>query len=274
MHLVPFLLIQNRLKQIASLNMVEYDAGQGLQNKGHVLDAPAAFIKINNVSTQSLAGQRQMAVVQIEVRLITELMHEGAQALINGGDYQHQKVFDLINSNLHKWRAILGQLDNHADYGEADEVVTGSLQRVFVEFPTSRKRHLTSIQRYQALIIDTGLSTQYQARPLLPILLVSPFLEADYDNNNLFVSKGEWFSKSEITYTYQWYKDDVVINGATNQTLAFTQTDDGGIFKCQVMATNAIGSQSVQSVELTIKLPLTNTNSIFSPGLFAYGIFQ
>lgn len=276
MQLIPYLLVKNRLKQINDIGLVDYDFGQGTNaSKGQLTNVPAALISISNANPNPLGGNYQMAVLQIEVRLITDCTHANDEALTIGNELQHQALFEAINAKLQKWRGILGQLPDFANYGEATEVVTGSLQRTFIGFPKINKKYLSSTQRFQCVVISNGASVGYKVRPLLPILLVTPYIQVNEVTDQLSATNGQWFSKSPIAYTYQWFKEGEIIPGETNQNIAFTEADNNQTFYCQITAINEVGNTIVNTIAHTVKVAIVDTtpNIIYENGIYEGGIY-
>ena len=61
------------------------------------------------------------------------------------------------------------------------------------------------------------------------------------------VSNGTWSSASNITYEYQWLRDNVYIIGETSNNYTSSISDDQTILNCIVRATNLWGTSNVYS---------------------------
>jgi len=53
---------------------------------------------------------------------------------------------------------------------------------------------------------------------------------------------GSWMGNSTITYAYQWNRDGVAIDSATDDTYYLVGDDEGAVITCSVTATNTYGS--------------------------------
>lgn len=81
-----------------------------------------------------------------------------------------------------------------------------------------------------------------------PILKDSPILSGTFEvGETVSCSTGRWNSGSSITYTYQWKRNGVNIQFATNSTYLIDLDDDTETLTCEVTATNAIGIASALS---------------------------
>lgn len=68
----------------------------------------------------------------------------------------------------------------------------------------------------------------------------------------LSVTDGTWTGTATITYTYQWRRAGVNIASATNSTYVLVTADVGQAIDCVVTATNAAGSASQDSNNITL----------------------
>lgn len=79
-----------------------------------------------------------------------------------------------------------------------------------------------------------------------PTNSVAPALSGtEQVGNTLTVSDGTWAGSP--TFTYAWYRDDVLIAGETANTYDLIAEDEGAIINAVVTATNAGGSASAPS---------------------------
>jgi hypothetical protein len=75
----------------------------------------------------------------------------------------------------------------------------------------------------------------------------------------LTASTGTWLYAS--TYAYQWYRDSMIISGATSSTYTVIADDVGLPMKVKVTATNATGSTAATSATTTGSYPLANSGA-------------
>lgn len=68
----------------------------------------------------------------------------------------------------------------------------------------------------------------------------------------LSCTTGTWLAVPAAAYAYQWKRDGASINGATASAYTLIGADSGTIVRCDVTATNAIGSATAQSNGLAI----------------------
>lgn len=88
--------------------------------------------------------------------------------------------------------------------------------------------------------------------PQVPVNTVAPVVSGTLEaNHTLSCTTGTWSSPSgAVTYSYQWYADDVAISGETSATLLLTTGLIGAMVYCDVTGTNASGSATVSSNEV------------------------
>lgn len=81
-------------------------------------------------------------------------------------------------------------------------------------------------------------------------------------NSQLTSSAGTWGGIGLIP-TYQWYRNGVVVNGATVNTLTIPNgTAAGTTYYCVVTMTNSAGSLAAQSNTITVQVPSAPVNTI------------
>lgn len=68
----------------------------------------------------------------------------------------------------------------------------------------------------------------------------------------LTVSIGLWTGDEPITYTYQWYRNGVVIAGATAPTFTLTGADANTQISCLVKGDNGFSNQSVSTAPISV----------------------
>lgn len=75
----------------------------------------------------------------------------------------------------------------------------------------------------------------------VPVNVTAPTISgATLPGSTLTCSTGTWRGSTPITFTYQWYVNDVAIPGATSNT--YSNTLDNKAYKCGVSARNVRGS--------------------------------
>ena len=98
----------------------------------------------------------------------------------------------------------------------------------------------------------------------IPVNVTEPKLTGKgYPGLLLSCSPGTW-TGDDITYTYRWTRDEQLIAGATKPKLLLTDADVDKVFVCRVTATNAAGSDSLDTEGIVgfapgIKAPLAKT---------------
>lgn len=86
-----------------------------------------------------------------------------------------------------------------------------------------------------------------------PTNVVAPTVTGtSVEGNVLTCALGTWTGIPEPTYTYQWRRDDIDIEGETDSTYTSLDTDVGSVISCRVTATNSEGSESVTTSGRTI----------------------
>ena len=87
--------------------------------------------------------------------------------------------------------------------------------------------------------------------------------------NTLSVTNGTWLN-TPTSYTYQWKRDTVAIESATNATYVLVEDDAGTSITCTVTAINAAGSTAATSnalaitgydLDVVLLLPMTGANN-------------
>lgn len=68
----------------------------------------------------------------------------------------------------------------------------------------------------------------------------------------LSTTNGTWIAKPSATYTYQWYRNDSNIVGATSSTYTLVNEDGGTNITCGVTATNDFGSDTATSNTISV----------------------
>lgn len=72
----------------------------------------------------------------------------------------------------------------------------------------------------------------------------------------LTVSNGSWSSFTTISYSYQWYRGNTMLNGQTSNTYTIVSTDVGQSITCSVIGTNISGSSiAVSNSIIATSLP-------------------
>lgn len=91
-----------------------------------------------------------------------------------------------------------------------------------------------------------------------------------YEGTQLSCTDGTWTSPTTLSYLYQWFRDGESILGETNNFYNTVSGDEGRVISCRVSATNAEGTVSVYSNEVTIlgESPSQQTGIIQGLGLF------
>jgi hypothetical protein len=90
--------------------------------------------------------------------------------------------------------------------------------------------------------------TAASADVIAPVNSVAPALSGtEVEGNTLTCSDGTWTGLSPITYTYQWFRDDVEIEGETANTYELVLADVGTVVHCEVTATNVGGTATEPS---------------------------
>ena len=86
-----------------------------------------------------------------------------------------------------------------------------------------------------------------------PANTVAPAVTPDPPNETdlLTTTDGTWTGNPAPTFTYQWYKDTVLIGGATASTHQLTVGDASSDFYCEVTGTNFVDSDSADSNTVT-----------------------
>jgi hypothetical protein len=163
MYLLPYLLIKNRLKEIAEIGMIDFDLGQDTPRyKGGVRKTPAVFISFRPVNTNSLGKSEQMGQMEFDVRLVTSVSNADDKRLTENRPVNHFALMEAINNKLHKFRMRLGQLPNFADYGAEDMQVTGSIQRILIDPNDGNSSLMRNTQRYSCTVKEISGNTIYQ----------------------------------------------------------------------------------------------------------------
>jgi hypothetical protein len=119
---------------------------------------------------------------------------------------------------------------------------------------------LTDAGTYQALVSNTG----GEVRSTIVTLSVDspPIIVSQPVTKTVVVGASATFSvstQSAVTVTYQWRKDGVAINGATNATLALSNVQNASAGSYTVVVTNSIGSVTSNAALLTVNPPLAIT---------------
>ncbi len=89
-----------------------------------------------------------------------------------------------------------------------------------------------------------------------PVILTHPLTQGFNAGATISLSAS---ASGSSPFTYQWYKDNAAISGATASTysIASAQASDAGAYK--VVVTNALGSATSNTATLTLNIPVTIT---------------
>lgn len=68
----------------------------------------------------------------------------------------------------------------------------------------------------------------------------------------LLCDKGTWIGNPQPTITYQWFKNNTLIEGSDSNTYIITNSDRNNNIKCEVTAKNSVGSISIVSNSLLV----------------------
>jgi hypothetical protein len=79
------------------------------------------------------------------------------------------------------------------------------------------------------------------------ITVTSGSVDNGLPNAVLTCSTGTWTGDPTITYTYQWYKSNIIVAGATNSTYTTLYSDAFKTLTCSVTATNSADSLTLFS---------------------------
>ncbi len=90
-----------------------------------------------------------------------------------------------------------------------------------------------------------------------PINTVPPVISGGLlIGNVLTTTNGTWTSDTGVTgYSYQWYRNNVIIVGATNQTYTIVGADMDAFITCKVIATDSDGA-SLPATSNQILIPI------------------
>lgn len=80
----------------------------------------------------------------------------------------------------------------------------------------------------------------------------------------LTVNVGTWAGDTPITFSYQWLRDDIAIEGETGVTYTFDSGDQGSEIYCSVVASNTAGNYviSTPSILYTTPTPVGITSNL------------
>jgi hypothetical protein len=83
-------------------------------------------------------------------------------------------------------------------------------------------------------------------------------------------TSGTWVSDESISYSYQWYRDGILIVGATSNTYLLTEADEDSDIYCRVTALSDSVSKSkisnvIRSIEARNNLFSNIFTDIFQP---------
>jgi hypothetical protein len=171
-----------------------------------------------------------------------------------------QLVFETRSLNQQAENAITQTLNNIGSIGTAlteiapitfniDTTTQEDFERsigagAFTEF-------LESVDQFFALVSPTNTS--------LPTLIGTP----SQPGEDLVCDVGDWEGE-DITYSYQWYRNDLPINNATNPTYQLTRSDgNSSRIYCEVTATNIAGEEVASTP--------TITTEFITGGIFIFG---
>jgi len=113
---------------------------------------------------------------------------------------------------------------------------------------------------------DDGFPVPTAAFPrtgtLAPMALLPPLIYGEpAEDNVLTVNVGTWANSP--SYSYQWYRNDVAIGGATSATYTVVTADIGTVLTCGVTGTNGSGANEAVS-DPTVTVTATGTDPFFS----------
>lgn len=87
----------------------------------------------------------------------------------------------------------------------------------------------------------------------IPSIVSAPVISgATTLGSTLSTTNGTWIAKPSATYTYQWYRNDSDIVGATSSTYTLVNEDGGTNITCGVTATNDFGSDTATSNTISV----------------------
>jgi hypothetical protein len=103
--------------------------------------------------------------------------------------------------------------------------------------------------------------------PGAPVNTVAPAVSGTAAvGSTLSSTSGGWTSSSTPTYTYQWLRNGLDIQGAISPTYGTVSADTGTLVSCKVTSTNTAGSASATSNGLSISanVPLNTVAPVIS----------
>lgn len=103
----------------------------------------------------------------------------------------------------------------------------------------------SAVQNYKR--VDSNITVVVNTIPFNSVLpSISPS-NVQTTGTVFTVSDGTWTSPTNITYSYQWLRDNVFISGETTNTYTSSGSDDQTILNCLVSANNLWGSANIYS---------------------------
>ncbi len=107
-----------------------------------------------------------------------------------------------------------------------------------------------------------------------PVNTVAPTISGDFIAGQVWTAtEGTWTGTAPLTYTYQWYRSDVAITGATDAEYPLSEADFGNTLSVIVTATNEGGSASAESAGSLIPAGLAGSSvssSTFAGGAISF----
>jgi hypothetical protein len=113
--------------------------------------------------------------------------------------------------------------------------------------------YLTVTDDYGQIVKSDGTVTAFRS-DALPVNTVVPALTGDGTVGvEITTNDGTWTTAEDITYTYQWYLDDVAIDGATEDAYTPLEAQIDADLTFVVTARSPAGAASATSLAVTVQ---------------------
>jgi hypothetical protein len=171
-----YILLRNRLKEIAELDEVDWYTGQDEQDgQQEMIVQNGCYIEFMPADFTQLSNMVQQAVIEFDVRLVQDAVYNGEERILDPG-LQHLDLTAAIYTKLQGFGAMLSHIPAlaHLQGSAQDIVVINDIQRIGIIPDHSINNLLITVQRFRCLVRDVA------AVPALQPILATLQLDVHY----------------------------------------------------------------------------------------------
>ena len=164
MTLEVYILLKNRLSEIAEFKEIDWFTGQYDQSGEQELAVDAGcYIEFFPGDWQTLGAGQQQTVLLFDVHLVQDCVLVGDKRVLSNS-LNHLALAQNIYTKLQGWGAMLSDISAFSGLAGTSEdvVIINEIVRMATTPDMRLKKIIVTVQRFSCLIRDVSASPQYQ----------------------------------------------------------------------------------------------------------------